>query len=49
MTNGENGKFAKLENARICDVDTPTASTIVARYYKGIAGHHDNMIIEVDG
>lgn len=48
MTEGENGKFARLENARIHAVGTPTASTITARYYKGASGHGDNLVIEVD-
>lgn len=34
-----------LDNAKICDVDTPTASTVTSRYYKGIGAHKDNMCI----
>jgi site-specific DNA-cytosine methylase len=34
-----------LDNAKICDVDTPTASTVTSRYYKGIWAHKDNMCI----
>ena len=41
-----NGYLDSLENAQICDINTPTASTITARYYKGIGSHKDNMIIE---
>nr|DAY87874.1 MAG TPA: Cytosine specific methyltransferase [Caudoviricetes sp.] len=34
-----------LDNAKICDVDTPTASTVTSWYYKGIGAHKDNMCI----
>ena len=40
-----NGHLDSLDNAKICDVDTPTASTVTARYYKGIGAHKDNMCI----
>ena len=33
------------QQIKICDVDTPTASTITSRYYKGIGAHKDNMCI----
>lgn len=39
------GHLDSLDNAKICDVDTPTASTVTARYYKGIGEHKDNMCI----
>lgn len=39
------GHLTSLDNAEICDVDTPTASTITARYHKGIGSHKDNMCI----
>lgn len=39
------GHFVSLDNAKICDINTPTASTLTSRYYKGIGGHHDNMCI----
>ena len=39
------GHLDSLDNAKICDVDTPTASTITSRYYKGIGVHKDNMCI----
>ena len=39
------GHLDSLDNAKICDVDTPTASTVTARYYKGIGAHKDNMCI----
>lgn len=38
--------LASLDNAKICDVATETASTITTRYYKGICAHNDNMVIE---
>ena len=31
----------------IYDFNCKTVGTITARYYKGIAGHGDNLIIEV--
>ena len=40
-----NGHLDSLDNAKICDIDTPTASTVTARYYKGIGAHKDNMCI----
>ena len=36
------GHLDSLDNAKICDVDTPTASTVTSRYYKGIGAHKDN-------
>lgn len=39
------GHLDCLDNAKICDIDTPTASTVTARYYKGIGAHKDNMCI----
>lgn len=39
------GHLNSLDNAKICDVDTPTASTVTSRYYKGIGAHKDNMCI----
>ena len=39
------GYLDRLDNAKICDVDTPTASTVTSRYYKGIGAHKDNMCI----
>lgn len=40
-----NGHLDSLDNAEICDVNTPTASTVTSRYYKGIGSHKDNMCI----
>lgn len=39
------GHLDSLDNSKICDVDTPTASTVTSRYYKGIGAHKDNMCI----
>lgn len=39
------GHLDSLDNAEICDIDTPTASTVTSRYYKGIGSHKDNMCI----
>lgn len=39
------GHLDSLDNAKICDIDTPTASTVTARYYKEIGAHKDNMCI----
>lgn len=39
------GHLDSLDNAKICDVDTPTANTVTSRYYKGIGAHKDNMCI----
>lgn len=40
-----NGHLDRLDNAKICDVATKTASTVTSRYYKGIGAHKDNMCI----
>ena len=39
------GHLDSLDNAKICDIDTPTASTLTSRYYKCIGAHKDNMCI----
>lgn len=39
------GHLDSMENARICDIDHPVASTVTARYYKGIGAHKDNMVL----
>lgn len=39
------GSLTSINDARICDVGTETASTITARYHKGIGAHKDNMCI----
>ena len=35
-----------INEAKVCDVGTETASTVCARYYKGLSAHKDNMLIE---
>lgn len=40
-----NGHLDSLDNAEICDINTPTASTVTSRYYKGIGSHKDDMCI----
>lgn len=40
-----NGHLDSLDNAEICDINTPTASAVTSRYYKGIGSHKDNMCI----
>lgn len=40
-----NGHLDNLDNAEICDINTPTASAVTSRYYKGIGSHKDNMCI----
>jgi DNA (cytosine-5)-methyltransferase 1 len=40
------GHLDSMDNAKLCDVGTETASTVTARYYKGIGAHKDNMCIE---
>lgn len=39
------GHLDSLNNAKICDINTPTASTVTSRYCKGIGAHKDNMCI----
>ena len=39
------GTLTSINEAKICDVGTETASTITARYHKGIGAHKDNMCI----
>lgn len=39
------GHLESLDNAKLCDIDTVTASTVTSRYYKGIGAHKDNMCI----
>ncbi len=41
-----NGHLDSMENAEVCDINTPTSSTVTARYYKGIGAHKDNMIMD---
>lgn len=41
------GEFLSLKDAGLCNIDTQCASTLTARYCKGIGSNHDNMVIEV--
>lgn len=40
------GKLCSLDDVEVCDIDHPVASTVTARYYKGIGSHKDNMVLE---
>ena len=42
------GTLASLTDARLCDLHSPTASTITARYYKGASGHKDNLVLTME-
>ena len=39
------GHLDSMDNAKLCDVGTETASTVTARYYKGVGSHKDNMVM----
>lgn len=39
--------FLGVENHSISNIDCEIASTVCARYYKGIAAHLDNIVLEV--
>lgn len=41
------GHLTSLDDATICDFNTPTASTITSHYYKGLGSHKDNMVLEI--
>lgn len=41
------GTLTEINESQICDIDHPLASTITARYYKGIGSHKDNMVMEI--
>lgn len=40
------GHLDSMENAEVCDINTPTSSTVTARYYKGIGAHKYNMVMD---
>lgn len=42
-----NGKLCSMYEAGITDIGTNTASTVTSRYYKGIGGHKDNLVLAV--
>lgn len=39
------GELTSMDNTKICDVLTPTVSTVTSRYYKGLESHKDNLVI----
>lgn len=41
----KDGHLVGAEDFGICNVGTETASTVTARYYKGLSAHKDNMCI----
>ena len=41
-----NEKYLSRNDQFITDIGTDTASTVTARYYKGISGHKENMVLE---
>ncbi len=41
----DDGKFSGADEHRIMDVGCNLASTITARYYKGVSAHGDNLVI----
>ncbi|MCQ2086653.1 MAG: DNA cytosine methyltransferase [Bacilli bacterium] len=43
-----NGEFLGVEEHSICEIDCETASAVCARYYKGIAAHRDNIVLEAE-
>lgn len=42
-------KFLSMNDAFITDVGTDTASTVTARYYKGLGNHKDNLVVKQIG
>lgn len=40
------GELSSLDDAEIYDIDAPVASTVTARYYKGIGAHKDTMVLQ---
>lgn len=47
LNKSKGNSFLRLSDASIFNVNQDYASTITARYYKGIGANHDNMVIEV--
>ena len=43
----EQGKLISMDDATIMANTSKVASTVTARYYKGIGGNRDNMVLEV--
>jgi hypothetical protein len=38
-----------MNDAFMTDVGTDTASTVTARYYKGLGNHKDNLVVKQIG
>lgn len=47
MKHGEDNQFLSMDKASVMNWGGQIASTICARYYKGIGSHGDNMVAEV--
>lgn len=45
LSKSENGHFVPADEFKVCDVGSNTASTVTARYYKGLSVDRDNMCI----
>lgn len=45
LSKSENGHFVPADEFKVCDVGSNTASTVTARYYKGLSAERDNMCI----
>lgn len=39
------GKFSGADEHKIMDIGCDLASTVTARYYKGVSAHGDNLVI----
>lgn len=42
-------KFLSMNDAFMTDIGTDTASTVTARYYKGLGNHKDNLVVKQIG
>lgn len=43
------GKFGSNADVGICDLNTPTASTVTSHYCRGISNPKDNLVIQIKG
>lgn len=41
--------YLPLDQAFLADVGTETASSVTSRYYKGVSGHKDNLVVKQIG
>ena len=39
------GKFASLDDAKIHQINPPLASAILARMFKGVGSHNENLVL----